>query len=87
MESENMSRVCDICGKGTSFGKSYAKRGLARRKKGAGIKITGITNRPFKPNIIKKRIIIDGKVKNAKICTSCLKSGKVVLVKSLTKSI
>ncbi|MCK5571085.1 MAG: 50S ribosomal protein L28, partial [Spirochaetes bacterium] len=36
-----MARVCEICGKGTIFGRSYAKRGLARRKKGAGIKITG----------------------------------------------
>jgi large subunit ribosomal protein L28 len=81
-----MPRVCEICGKKTSFGRSYAKRGLARRKKGAGIKITGISNRSFKPNLIKRRIVINGTVKNAKICTSCLKSGKVALVKSLVKN-
>lgn len=82
-----MSRVCEICGKGTIFGRSYAKRGLARRKKGAGIKVTGIKNRTFAPNLIKKRIIIDGKVKNAKVCTSCLKSGAAILVKSQVKNI
>ena len=73
-----MARVCEICGKGTIFGRSYSKRGLARRKKGAGIKITGITNRSFAPNLIKKRVVINGKVKTAKVCTSCLRSGAVV---------
>ncbi|HEB32509.1 MAG TPA: 50S ribosomal protein L28 [Spirochaetes bacterium] len=76
-----MARVCEICGKSTTFGRSYAKRGLARRKKGAGIKITGITNRSFAPNLIKKRIVINGKVKNAKVCTSCLRNGTLVLAK------
>ena len=81
-----MSRVCEICGKSTTSGRSYAKRGLARRKKGAGVKITGITKRTFAPNLIKKRVLIDGKVKNAKICTSCLKSGNAVLLKSQIKN-
>lgn len=80
-----MPRVCEICGKKTGFGRSYAKRGLAKRKKGAGVKITGISNRSFKPNLKKKRINIDGKVKNARVCTSCLRGGRVVLVKSLAK--
>jgi len=76
-----MARVCEICGKGSISGRSYSRRGLAKRKNGAGIKITGITKRLFAPNLIKKRIIIDGKVKNVKLCTSCLKSGKVILAK------
>jgi large subunit ribosomal protein L28 len=76
-----MSRVCEICGKGTIFGRTYAKRGLARRKKGAGIKITGITNRSFAPNLIKKRILLDGHVKTAKVCTACLRNGSVALVR------
>jgi len=76
-----MARVCEICGKGTISGRSYATRGLAKRKKGAGIKVTGISKRTFAPNLIKKRIIINGKVKTAKVCTNCLRSGKVVLAK------
>jgi len=75
-----MSRVCEICGKGTRAGRSYATRGMARSKGGAGVKITGIKNRTFSPNLVKKRIKIDGKVKTVKICTNCLKSGKVTLV-------
>ncbi len=75
-----MARVCEICGKGSVAGRSYATRGLAKRKKGAGIKVTGITKRRFSPNLIKKRAIVDGKVKTIKVCTTCLKSGKVTLV-------
>ena len=74
-----MANICEICGKRTVAGRSYATRGLARRKKGAGIKITGVTKRSFKPNIIKKTVVVDGSVKKVKICTSCLRSGKVTL--------
>ncbi len=75
-----MARVCEICGKGSMAGRSYATRGLAKRKKGAGVKITGITKRRFSPNLVKKKVMIDGKVKKVKICTSCLRSGKVTIV-------
>lgn len=74
-----MANVCEICGKRTVAGRSYATRGLARRKNGAGVKITGITRRSFKPNIIKKTIVVNGSVKKVKICTACLRSGKVTL--------
>jgi large subunit ribosomal protein L28 len=36
-------------------GKSYTTRGIAKKKKGIGIKITGITKRRFLPNLVKKR--------------------------------
>jgi large subunit ribosomal protein L28 len=74
-----MAYACEICGKKTIAGRSYATRGLARRKKGAGIKVTGISKRSFKPNIIKKTVVINGSVKKIKICTSCLRSKKVTL--------
>ncbi|MFH0911957.1 MAG: 50S ribosomal protein L28 [Planctomycetota bacterium] len=73
-----MSRVCDICGKGVSFGKQYSRRGLARAKGGAGQKITGKTARTFAPNIQKIRILnATGGVKRARVCTACIKSGRV----------
>lgn len=75
-----MARECVVCGKKTVFGRSYATRGLAKSKKGAGIKITGISKRKFSPNLIKKRILLNDKVVTAKVCASCLKSGKVKLV-------
>ena len=36
-------------------GRSYALRGIAKKKKGVGLKVTGITKRRFMPNLVKKR--------------------------------
>jgi len=51
-----MSKVCTITGKKPGFGRSYTLRGIAKKKKGIGLKITGCTNRRFLPNLKKKRI-------------------------------
>ncbi len=55
-EEYPMSRICQITGKKTSFGRSYALRGIAKKKKGIGLKITGCTNRSFLPNLKKRRL-------------------------------
>lgn len=72
-----MSRVCVICGKGPSAGRTIARRGLAKKKGGVGKKITGVTKRRFLPNLQSIRIILNGKSKKAKVCTSCIKAGKI----------
>ena len=51
-----MSKVCTLTGKKPGFGRSYALRGIAKKKKGIGLKITGKTNRRFLPNLKKKRL-------------------------------
>lgn len=48
-------RKCQITGKGPSRGHTYSIRGIAKKKKGIGLKITGKTKRTFKPNVQKKR--------------------------------
>lgn len=53
-----MSKVCSITGKKPKFGRSYSLRGIAKKKKGIGLKITGITNRRFLPNLKTKRFWI-----------------------------
>jgi len=50
-----MSKVCQVTGKRPVRGNSYALRGIAKKKKGVGLKITGITRRRFTPNLVKKR--------------------------------
>ena len=72
-----MARVCEFCGKGTAFGGHIARRGLPKKKGGVGLRITGRTKRTFKPNIQRVRAVADGEVKRVKICTRCLKSGKI----------
>ncbi len=51
-----MSKVCQVTGKKPVTGNTYAIRGIAKKKKGIGLKITGKTKRRFIPNLMKKRI-------------------------------
>ena len=72
-----MSRVCAICGKKPSAGRSIKRRGMAKKKGGVGRKITGISRRSFRPNLQKVRAIVNGTVKRIRVCSKCLKAGKV----------
>ena len=72
-----MARVCEYCGKSTQSGAQIARRGLPKKKGGVGLRITGHTLRKFKPNIQRVRALVDGKATRVKICTRCLKAGKV----------
>ncbi len=72
-----MSRKCDICGKGTIAGNSVPRKGLPKKKGGAGQHIGVKSKRVFKPNLVKIKAIVDGSPKSMKICTRCLKSNKV----------
>ncbi len=50
-----MPRQCQVTGKIPMRGNSYAIRGIAKKKKGVGLKVTGIKKRRFVPNLMKKR--------------------------------
>lgn len=51
-----MSKVCQVTGKKPTRGYKYAIRGIAKKKKGIGLKVTGKTKRRFQPNLMKKRV-------------------------------
>lgn len=72
-----MARVCTICGKGPSAGRSIKRRGLAKKKGGVGRKITGISKRSFRPNLQKVKAVINGAARRIYACSKCLKAGKV----------
>jgi len=72
-----MSKICYICGKKTAAGRTIKRRGLAKKKGGVGQRITGITRRRFLPNLQRVRAIINGKVQRVRVCTKCLKAGKI----------
>jgi large subunit ribosomal protein L28 len=57
-ERFSMPRTCQVTGRKPSSGRSYTLRGIAKKKKGIGLKITGITNRRFQPNLKKKRLFL-----------------------------
>lgn len=75
-----MSKVCYICSKRPSAGRTITRRGLAKKKGGVGQRIVGITRRRFLPNLQTIRTIIDGKVRKVRICAKCLKRGKLARV-------
>ncbi|MFH1622554.1 MAG: 50S ribosomal protein L28 [Candidatus Omnitrophota bacterium] len=72
-----MSRICEICGKKPVMGRSIKRRGMAKKKGGAGRKITGISHRFFKPNIQHVKIATPNGKKYIFICVKCLKANKV----------
>ncbi|MBL7223877.1 MAG: 50S ribosomal protein L28 [Candidatus Brocadiae bacterium] len=72
-----MPRVCEVCGKGTTFGRSISRRGRAKSKGGIGKKTTGITKRTFKPNIQRVRVLENGGVRRKKVCAACIRSGAI----------
>jgi large subunit ribosomal protein L28 len=73
-----MARVCEICGKGASSGNTIVRSGMAKKKGGIGLHITGVTKRRFLPNLHRIRVSENGGVVRRKVCASCIKAGKVV---------
>lgn len=59
-----MSRKCAVCGKGPMVGHKISHA-------------HNLTKRRWLPNLQKITIELDGKVCNAYVCTSCIRSGKV----------
>jgi len=72
-----MPRVCQLSGKKTRSGRTYAHRGLAKAKGGVGKKTTGKTLRTFKPNIQRVRAVVDGRVVRIKVAAKFLRRGQV----------
>ncbi len=60
-----MSKVCEICGKRPQVGNNVSH---ARNR----------TKRRWLPNLQKVRCVQNGQVKRIRVCTKCLKAGKVV---------
>jgi len=75
-----MSRVCEVCGKGTTFGNRIRRRGMAKAKGGVGRKTTGISSRAFKANLQTVKAKVGGAVKRVRVCAKCIRSGKVTKV-------
>ena len=72
-----MARRCEICGKGTISGNNVTRKGQAKKKGGVGQHIGVTTKRQFKPNLVTVRTMVNGTPKTIKVCTRCLRAGKV----------
>ena len=60
-----MARVCEICGKGPRFGNNISHA-------------HNVSKRRWNVNLRPVRAVIKGANKRVRVCTNCLKSGKVV---------
>jgi large subunit ribosomal protein L28 len=62
--SDPVASVCDVCGKGPGFGNrvSHSHRRTPRR---------------WNPNIQVVRATVGGTTRRLRVCTSCIKAGKV----------
>jgi len=59
-----MARVCDICGKGPTFGHNVSH---ANNK----------TNRRWYPNLQPVRAQVDGQTRRLRVCAQCIRAGRV----------
>ena len=59
-----MAKACEICGKKPVFGNNVSHA-------------HNLTKRRWNPNLQTVRAVVDGVPKRIKVCTSCLKAGKV----------
>ena len=60
-----MAQVCDICGKGSQLGNRVSHA-------------HNVSRREWKPNLRTVRAVVEGRTKRIKVCSRCLRSGKVV---------
>lgn len=59
-----MSRVCEICGKGPQFGHRISHA-------------HNVTKRRWNVNLQTVRALVNGAAKRIRVCTACLRGGKV----------
>src|SRR5262245_53965719 len=73
-----MGMRCEICDKKPVRGNQVAQRGKAKYLGGNGRKTTGISRRAFRPNLQRIQVQEGERSVTRRICTQCLRSGKVV---------
>ena len=64
-----MAAICAACGKGTVFGRNIRHKHSGRWQRKAPR-----TNRTFVPNLQAKRVLIDGVIKQVRLCTRCMRT-------------
>ena len=59
-----MAKQCEICGKRTVTGRNISHA-------------HNVTSRTWEPNLQRVRALVDGRSRRIRVCTRCLRSGKV----------
>jgi large subunit ribosomal protein L28 len=61
----SMAMVCELCGKKPSFGNIVSHANNTRRRR-------------WNPNLRRVRAVMDGVRRRARVCTACIRDGKVI---------
>ena len=72
-----MAKICGICGKGGRAGSIIVRHGLAKKKGGIGLHITGISKRRFQANLQNIRVRENGGTIRRSVCAACIKHDMV----------
>jgi large subunit ribosomal protein L28 len=67
-----MATICAVCGKGAQYG-----RNIRHRHSGSWATRAPRTQKIYKPNLQSVRTTVSGAPTKLKVCTKCLKAGKV----------
>lgn len=73
-----MAKICKLCGKGPVFGGTLTRKGKPKREGGIGEHIARRNPRRFLPNLQPAHILVNGRMKKIRVCTKCIKAGKLV---------
>ena len=84
-----MSKVCQVSGRKPVTGNRYTTRGIAKKKKGIGLKITGIKRRRFLPNLFKKRFFLpeENRFITLRLSTQAIRSIDKLGIKSIVRDL
>ena len=59
-----MAKVCEVCGKKPVFGNNVSHA-------------HNVTSRRWLPNLQKVRVLVNGAARRMRVCTRCIRSGKI----------
>ena len=69
---------CVLCGKRPVIGSQVTHRGKLKKHGGVGRRTVRVNRRRFLPNLQRATVLLNGSVRRVRVCTQCLKSGRVV---------
>ena len=67
VKERDMAQRCEICGKGPMTGNNVSHA-------------HNVTKRRWLPNLQRVRALVEGKPQHLRVCTECIRSGRVVKV-------
>ncbi|MBI3996394.1 MAG: 50S ribosomal protein L28 [Candidatus Omnitrophica bacterium] len=70
--------ACAICGKKPFMGSAVTHRGMLKKQGGVGRRTVRVNPRRFLPNLQRIRVLLNGTVRRARVCTACIKSGRAL---------